>query len=887
MGAIRNTNRGYTSEENNTMIRGVPYNNRTRRKRSASHPSNTPDSGYDSLESCSPSRENPNYPSGARDSGYSSLESYGSGNDSLGKSSEPQTPPEILALPLKLKKKGRPFANLCMNCDGNSSEDEDQLKDEEELTSKAGSSPDTIARPPARFHRNTVALPVNYSRPRPALSTSLSFDTSPALPRRPGNSASSSWSRLPDRFIPARPRERETQTERYRTRKPANQLTRAEKLLRHKGASEDAFCHQRRVPSAPMFGDLRDRGEDAHHDPTGYVPAPTVLGLRDQNGNHSSDRQISYGAVWSVGGAGPGSTAVNNGRGQLVTSSTNARHFQSNFSMLQPQLNEQREKYGARIAAALGLDRAEKVLRVSLPRQIDVNPPNAHSPTKWNGVQWVKEQPAAATASGKPSKKRKLPFAPFKVLDAPSLRDDFYCSVLAFSYINNTLAIGLGDMVYGWSEHGGVQLLNAGAHPSPYEYLDGPSHITSVAFSSTEGESAILAIGRSTGMLSLMSLKDKPERAARHGAGRRPRFELPLESPVSCLSWRPCVNRDRPSRSNFSPNTSLFSQQTPLAQEDLLVGTEEGRVLLYAVEWPSPDERELWGRTGGMTLLLNIQVHSQQICGLAWNPKGDCFATGANDNLCCLFDYSELCADMANADNESAIHDESVVDVTVVSDIPEVDHPSDDLTESRELPNTQIKYIKSDGVKYKWRHAAAVKAIAFCPWQDGLVATGGGSNDKCIHFFHTKSGSALATISVSAQVTSLIWSTTRREIVATFGYASPEHPVRIAVFSWPDCRQVAAVPWPREHRALYAIPYPCGPEEERRTERGYLDELNPKRRYKMEGCIMVAASDNSVRFHEVWGRDDKVATIGGVGMLGGSDILEGLQGIDKEGDVIR
>lgn len=96
--------------------------------------------------------------------------------------------------------------------------------------------------------------------------------------------------------------------------------------------------------------------------------------------------------------------------------------------------------------------------------------------------------------------------------------------------------------------------------------------------------------------------------------------------------------------------------------------------------------------------------------------------------------------------------------------------------------------------KHRWEHTAAVKAIAFCPWRKGLVATGGGSHDKCIHFYHTTSGVALATIAVHAQVTSLIWSTTRREIAATFGYAQPDHPYRIAVFSWPECRQVAAIP---------------------------------------------------------------------------------------------
>ena len=178
-----------------------------------------------------------------------------------------------------------------------------------------------------------------------------------------------------------------------------------------------------------------------------------------------------------------------------------------------------------------------------------------------------------------------------------------------------------------------------------------------------------------------------------------------------------------------------------------------------------------------------------------------------------------------------------------------------------------------------------MKAIAFCPWRDGLLATGGGSNDKCIHFYHTSSGACLATISVAAQVTSLMWSTTRREICATFGFAQPDHPYRIAVFSWPECKQVAAIAWEGEHRALYAIPYPGGPNESRTSKEGG----RCLSRTSKEGCIVVASSDESVKFHEVWSGSQKsvMASSGGPGLLGGSDILEGLEGIDKEGDVIH
>ncbi len=130
---------------------------------------------------------------------------------------------------------------------------------------------------------------------------------------------------------------------------------------------------------------------------------------------------------------------------------------------------------------------------------------------------------------------------------------------------------------------------------------------------------------------------------------------------------------------------------------------------------------------------------------------------------------------------------------------------------------------------------------------------------------------------MAAQVTSLIWSTTRREIAATFGYAHPDHPYRIAVFSWPDCKQVAAIPWSLELRALYAIPYPWQHTGSRQSQSS---------RPSGDGCIVVAASDQTVKFHEVWEAGSKKA-LGLPGYFRSSDILESLEGINKEGEVIR
>ena len=350
-----------------------------------------------------------------------------------------------------------------------------------------------------------------------------------------------------------------------------------------------------------------------------------------------------------------------------------------------------------------------------------------------------------------------------------------------------------------------------------------------------------------------------------------------------------------------------------MATEELLVGDEKGEIFYYSVEWMARLQADIHGWNGSMKLLLKISVHSQQICGLAWSPNGDYFASGANDNACCLFQVNEILKADTSSDaipfdrrplqtlvegiglprNPATLLQAPVI--TTLGDVTVSGHRLSrrgvhvattvtGLHSISEGPSRGSFLLIVDGrQKHKWIHSAAVKAIAFCPWQRGLIATGGGSNDRAIHFYHTFSGACLATINVYAQVTSLIWSNTRREIAATFGYAQPEHPYRVAVFSWPECRQIVAIPWPSENRALFAIAYPRGPGETRHQRFGE----QWYSRTAEEGCIVVACSDESVKFHEVWSGTAK-STGGGPGLLGGSAILEALEGIDREtSEIIR
>ncbi|KAH7249183.1 WD40-repeat-containing domain protein [Fusarium solani] len=534
-----------------------------------------------------------------------------------------------------------------------------------------------------------------------------------------------------DRYVPKRDHASPV-AERYRTKKESQDLSTEERLTRNKQASADPFALRRRALTPDQRFPFR-----------------------------------------SVGGLVPSAIAVDDGQGHLLQRGTNARIFPTPFQESLVNTSVEKEKHEGRVASALDLDRIRKVLDFCQSRPIPRSPivgrvlDLEEGRTIWDGCKWSnKEQ---FNIPPRPAKKRLLPAAPFRVLDAPNLKDDFYCSPLAYSPTSHTLVVCLSNLLYAWSEAG---------------------------------------------------------------------VEWPM-------NWE--VSRDT---------------------------------------WP-----------GAVTLMAKISnIHCQQICGLAWSSDGRLFATGGNDNLCCLFEVDHVLGqrrtESARSENGyqgrfEALSPYGGIETRVTRPFysPQDVSGTEDASESpiaaemRPLPNSSdtVRYLGPGAERHHWDHDAAVKAIAFCPWRRGLVATSGGSNNKCIHFYHTTSGAALATIAVSAQVTSLIWSTTRREIVATFGYAQPDHPYRISVFSWPECKQVAAIPWEGELRALYAVPYPRGPTSDSDVQRdgGF-----------QEGSIIVASSDKSIKFHEVWS-SEKGATVGGSGMLGGSDILEGLEGIDKEGDVIR
>jgi WD40 repeat protein len=516
-----------------------------------------------------------------------------------------------------------------------------------------------------------------------------------------------------------------------------------------------------------------------------------------RNSTGSTGRRFSSGTIWNVGGSGAASGdsvyPIDDGRGGFTASGSNAPLYSANFFTQIDPVSE-RDLHERRIALALDVDASARVFSTGSFSSASGSPDSSsdlgYVSSKrivWKNNEWSKEgstsRPKKSTAD-----KRAVPVIPFRVLDAPALRDDYYCSVLAYSDVAKVLAVGLGNTVYFWSESGSVESPEA-LNPN------GLSHVSSLDFSSEDGGKAVLAIGRSNGQVMLYSpLEDEP------------RFDSHQPIPVCCVCFRP----------NVVKKASLRDPHLLVDTEEILVGDEIGHVYLYSVEWPSETERDLFGWPGSLSLVARIIVHTQQICGLAWSTDRDSFATGGNDNLCYLFDRHRV-------KNEAAKE-------TIYSGPAGSPSSLSGSSRSRNINLSSPPFnINALCTRHCFAVAAAVKAISFCPWQRGLLAIGGGSNDRRIHFFHTLSGAALAAIDCHAQVTSLIWSTTRREIAATFGFAQPEHPYRIVVFKWPSCEVVVKIPWFDQHRALYAIPYPGGPNLGRGRKRP-LDWASHRRR---------------------------------------------------------
>jgi cell division cycle 20-like protein 1 (cofactor of APC complex) len=147
-----------------------------------------------------------------------------------------------------------------------------------------------------------------------------------------------------------------------------------------------------------------------------------------------------------------------------------------------------------------------------------------------------------------------------------------------------------------------------------------------------------------------------------------------------------------------------------------------------------------------------LQGHSQEVCGMQWSQSSQQLASGGNEGSVCVW--------------------------------------------SMRSPAPEMKFCE---------HEAGVKALAWSPHRRGLLASGGGTADKCIRTWNTLSGAALSNVYTSSQVCNLAWSEGADEIVSTHGYSGNE----VVLWRHPSMTRLAALTG-HGARVLYMAASPDG-----------------------------------------------------------------------------
>nr|AVZ23618.1 cell cycle switch protein 52 A1 [Eriobotrya japonica] len=147
-----------------------------------------------------------------------------------------------------------------------------------------------------------------------------------------------------------------------------------------------------------------------------------------------------------------------------------------------------------------------------------------------------------------------------------------------------------------------------------------------------------------------------------------------------------------------------------------------------------------------------LSGHKSEVCGLKWSYDNRELASGGNDNR--LFVWNQ--------------------------------HSTQPV----------LKYCE---------HTAAVKAIAWSPHLHGLLASGGGTADRCIRFWNTTTNSHLSCMDTGSQVCNLVWSKNVNELVSTHGYSQNQ----IVVWRYPTMSKLATLTG-HSYRVLYLAISPDG-----------------------------------------------------------------------------
>ena len=179
------------------------------------------------------------------------------------------------------------------------------------------------------------------------------------------------------------------------------------------------------------------------------------------------------------------------------------------------------------------------------------------------------------------------------------------------------------------------------------------------------------------------------------------------------------------------------------AQHLLASGGRDGAVVLHDVRVAEHEVGRLCG-------------HQQEVCGLTWAGDGRTLASGGNDNCVQLW---------------SLVGGEQ---------------PLSTITAHQVRFIVDYRYYLG---KYKFISfcaQSAVKAVSWCPWQAGILATAGGTVDRTVRVWNTASMTQLQHTDTGSQVSSIAWNAEYREMITGHGFSHNQ----LTVWKYPSMSKV-------------------------------------------------------------------------------------------------
>eukprot|EP00826_Nyctotherus_ovalis_P059858 TRINITY_DN8361_c0_g3_i1.p1 TRINITY_DN8361_c0_g3~~TRINITY_DN8361_c0_g3_i1.p1 ORF type:complete len:467 (+),score=119.03 TRINITY_DN8361_c0_g3_i1:75-1475(+) len=202
----------------------------------------------------------------------------------------------------------------------------------------------------------------------------------------------------------------------------------------------------------------------------------------------------------------------------------------------------------------------------------------------------------------------------------------------------------------------------------------------------------------------------------------------------------------------FEHNDSVSAVAWSPEQRHLAVGSNKGFVHI----WDYPAGKEL----------LKSKLHNSRVGSISWSPHSLILSTGSRDRTIA---HRDVRAGMAS-DKVLCRSVEHKQEVCGVRWSPDGQHLCSGGNDNKVLIWNKGK-LETPCLRFG-KHTAAVKAIAWSPHQNGLLATGGGTTDRCVKLWDITTGQLKNSIDSGSQVCNMVWGTNANEIVTTHGYSS-------------------------------------------------------------------------------------------------------------------